>query len=95
MLHQEKPLNTEMITTDTRKEVQEVEEVAAAEEAAFKVAEVVQDLKLPTQIVMIDPMANVNLNTKRNQLKVKRTRKLREMKRRSKEVIEEVKTEMK
>jgi len=57
--------NPEAMHQETRKEVQEVEEAAVAEEAAISAVEVVQDPKLNTQIAMIVPMVNVNLNTKR------------------------------
>ena len=57
--------NPEVMHQETRKEVQEVEEVAVAEEAAISAVEVVQDPKLNTQIAMIVPMVNANPNTKR------------------------------
>lgn len=88
-----RPRNTEMTLIETRKEVQEVAEVAVAEEAAIKVEEVALDPKPTMLTVKIVPMANVNHSTKRSQLKVKKWRKLRELKRKSKAAIEETKIE--
>ena len=86
--------NTEMMPTETKKEVKEVTEVAVAEEAAIKVVEVVQDPKLNTLIVMIAHMENANHFTKRRQLITKTMRKLKILKRKSKVVIREVKIEI-
>lgn len=78
VLQMRRPKKPGMIHTETKKEVQEVVEVAVEAEAATKVVEVVLDPKLLMKIVKIVLMVNANHFTKRRQLKPKITKKQRE-----------------
>lgn len=85
--------NIKTILTETRKVVQEEEEVAVEEEAAIKEAEVVLDPKPNMKTAKIVPMVNANQFTKRRLMQLKKLKKLRDLKRKSKVVIRDNKIE--